>query len=362
MSSPCVIHQASYHPPFNMLKHRKGFKMHSSNNMITATTAATSFYEDFLKDTLFPAKPLSKATSRIQSVIVKLPSKPVKKLGKGPQLVCSVHPFPTLTSCAQKLPHSARLLKNMQRCAPVQIETRPQLVPNPGSPLSLEAWSMADFESWLCDNTTLLRNTNNAYNHLSIDSTQKLTTAYHNSVHVNIPSPSSGMCTAAESPTLYDSPPGKSYNSGPPPYVQVKQEIEEDYQCSGMRMAPANGMNSALNVKREEEEGLSDQMEQLRNLAVEQAAKEIHVACEILNISHGEGMFFLSTSNEAIQCIPIATRNIKFKVFRLQEEIEMTQLWDDLNSPTQSKNLLFFKVHFLCQTRIWEVSPIGDYL
>lgn len=179
----------------------------------------------------------------------------------------------------------------MQRCAPVQVETRPQLVPNPGSPLSLEAWCVADFESWFSDNTTLMRTPNNGYTSVSMDSTQKMP-AYHNSVHVNIPSPSSGMCTAAESPTLYDSPPGKSYN-GPPPYVQVKQEIDEDYQCSGARMAPINGMGPALIVKREEEEGLTDQMEQLRNLAVEHAAKEIHVACEVLGISHDPALWNL---------------------------------------------------------------------
>ncbi|CAL1267312.1 unnamed protein product [Larinioides sclopetarius] len=174
----------------------------------------------------------------------------------------------------------------MQRIAPVQVESRPQLVPNPGSPLSLENIYMADIESWLCDNTTLLRNTTNGYSPVSIDSMQKMN-VYHNSVHVNIPSPSSGMCSAAESPTLYDSPPGKCYN-GPPPYVQIKQEIEEDYQCSGMRMPPVSStaLDSTLTVKREEEEdGLTERMEQLRNLAVEQAAQEIHSACNQLRIS-----------------------------------------------------------------------------
>ncbi|KAG8187364.1 hypothetical protein JTE90_016913 [Oedothorax gibbosus] len=170
---------------------------------------------------------------------------------------------------------------------------RPQLVPNPGSPLSLETWCMADFESWLCDNTTLLRSNqhnNNLYNNL-----EKLT-PYHNSVHVNIPSP--GMqCNAAESPTLYDSPPGKNYG-GPPPYIHIKQEFEEDldYQCPpGMR---------AIDVKREEDclvsEGLTDQMEQLRNLAVEQAAKEIHVACEVLGISPDPALWSLDEAKSWI--------------------------------------------------------------
>lgn len=155
-------------------------------------------------------------------------------------------------------------------------------MPNPGSPLSLETWCMADLESWLCDNTTLLRGGNGTY----VPPSHKMA-AYHSNVHVTIPSPSSSGPTAAESPTLYDSPPGKGF-VGPPPYIQVKQEIDDgaDYQCSGVRIG---GPMTPMSVKREEEEGLtSEKMEQLRNLAVEQAAKDIHVACGILGICAGK--------------------------------------------------------------------------
>ncbi|GFY66190.1 uncharacterized protein TNIN_241411 [Trichonephila inaurata madagascariensis] len=52
----------------------------------------------------------------------------------------------------------------------ILIFQRPQLVPNPGSPLSLEAWCVADFESWFSDNTTLMRTPNNGYTSVSMDS------------------------------------------------------------------------------------------------------------------------------------------------------------------------------------------------
>lgn len=156
-------------------------------------------------------------------------------------------------------------------------------MPNPGSPLSLETWCMADLESWLCDNTTLLRG-GGGY----IATSPKMTSTFHNSVHVSIPSPSSAGPAAAESPTLYDSTPGKGF-VGPPAYVQVKQEIDDgaDYQCPGVRIN--NVAQANMTIKREEAEGLTNEsMEQLRKLAMEQAAKDIHVACGILGISAGQ--------------------------------------------------------------------------
>lgn len=160
-------------------------------------------------------------------------------------------------------------------------------MPNPGSPLSLETWCMADLESWLCDNTTLLRG-GGGY----ISTSPKMTSTFHSNVHVSIPSPSSVGPAAAESPTLYDSTPGKGF-VGPPAYVQVKQEIDDgaDYQCPGI--AINNNMTpTTMTIKREEAEGLTcESMEQLRKLAMEQAAKDIHVACGILGISAGELIF-----------------------------------------------------------------------
>lgn len=162
-------------------------------------------------------------------------------------------------------------------------------MPNPGSPLSLETWCMTDIESWLCDTTTLLRGGGNGSgSNCYIPNSSKMTSTFNNNVHVNIPSPSSAGPAAAESPTLYDSPPGKGF-VGPPPYVQVKQEIDDtaDYQCSGARLNTMTLMPMA--VKREETETLtSESMEALRKLAMEQAAKDIHVACGILKISAGK--------------------------------------------------------------------------
>lgn len=161
-------------------------------------------------------------------------------------------------------------------------------MPNPGSPLSLETWCMADLESWLCDNTTLLRG-GGAVGYIS--PSPKMTSPFHNSVHVSIPSPSSAGPAAAESPTLYDNTPGKGF-VGPPAYVQVKQEIDDgaDYQCPGVRIN--NVTPTTMTIKREEAEGLTcESMEQLRKLAMEQAAKDIHVACGILGISAGKSDF-----------------------------------------------------------------------
>lgn len=146
---------------------------------------------------------------------------------------------------------------------------------------------MADFESWLCDNTTLLRG-GGGY----ISTSPKMAPAFHNNVHVSIPSPSSAGPAAAESPTLYDSTPGKGF-VGPPAYVQVKQEIDDtaDYHCSGARI-DNNVTAPTMTIKREEDEGLtSESIQQLQKLAMEQAAKDIHVACGILGISSGKSNF-----------------------------------------------------------------------
>lgn len=161
-------------------------------------------------------------------------------------------------------------------------------MPNPGSPLSLETWCMADLESWLCDNTTLLRGGAGGY----ISTSPKMTSTFHNNVHVSIPSPSSAGPAAAESPTLYDNTPGKGF-VGPPAYIQVKQEIDDgaEYQCPGARINN-NVTPTTMTIKREEPEGLTrESMEQLRKLAMEQAAKDIHVACDILGISAGKSVF-----------------------------------------------------------------------
>lgn len=158
-------------------------------------------------------------------------------------------------------------------------------MPNPGSPLSLETWCMADLESWLCDNTTLLRGGGGGY----ISTSPKMASTFHNNVHVSIPSPSSAGPAAAESPTLYDNTPGKGF-VGPPAYIQVKQEIDDgaEYQCPGARINN-NVTPTTMTIKREEAEGLTrESMEQLRKLAMEQAAKDIHVACDILGISAGK--------------------------------------------------------------------------
>lgn len=166
---------------------------------------------------------------------------------------------------------------------------RPQLVPNPGSPLSLETWCISDIESWLCDTSTLLRGgscLDNGY----MPNTPKTNSTFHNNVHVNIPSPSSVGPAAAESPTLYDNSPGKGF-VGPPPYIQIKQEIDDgaEYQCSGVCVA--NGLaQTPVTIKREEPEQqafTSESMEQLRKLAFEQAAKDVHVTSGYLGISPG---------------------------------------------------------------------------
>lgn len=162
-------------------------------------------------------------------------------------------------------------------------------MPNPGSPLSLETWCMADLESWLCDNTTLLRGGGGGG---YISTSPKMASTFHNNVHVSIPSPSSAGPAAAESPTLYDNTPGKGF-VGPPAYIQVKQEIDDgaEYQCPGARINN-NVTPTTMTIKREEPEGLTrESMEQLRKLAMEQAAKDIHVACDILGISAGKSIF-----------------------------------------------------------------------
>lgn len=172
-------------------------------------------------------------------------------------------------------------------------------MPNPGSPLSLETWYM-DLENWLCDNTTLLRGNSNF-----MPNSPKM--ANFNNVHVNIPSPSSSGPAAAESPTLYDSPPGKGF-VGPPPYVQIKQEIDDgaEYQCSGARMAN-NGNSTLMTIKREDDGLSSEKMEQLRNMVVEEAAKDIHVTCGILGISAGKYSFEFTDLQNSNFYFPIYT-------------------------------------------------------